>query len=683
MNKSNIFTKKFYLLSFLVFFLTLFTFKVYKSYHTAVNVNHIYLKIYTNDNSNNIKLYCLSNIGNERTTHFEYDVKDGIWKLPNFIKRNIVDVQIVKNNDVIIDSVKYATTTKDYANAEFLNYKKVSFSKNNNNVSLNIPSKGSILSNYENVINWGGDFSLILYPFLNSVATCLVFFFFLFLIKYRDYFRFNFHYRRTDIFFLIFSVLLLMLLFYLNNRNNSMAILSLRDEDEFIILPIFKLFENPYVFLNSRLFYGVLNYILVVPFVLYGIVTESFEAVITGARMLSATAAVFSLTIIYQMIKNNFTKVNTALVILFFISIPAFWLSATLIRPEWLMTFFMLVSIKFLLRTNDNQNFINRDNIVSILCFGIALAVKFHAIIFTPLYFLPYIKVWKVKSMLAILATLVLLLGTFITFKFELFFKGFDKEIEGLIFQAWNQKTGNAVGENYKIVTVAEKLQMINSVFFPLWLFVGFILSSIWMSLRLLKENKIYLYLNIAIIIILIYYAVFVNKDWPNYYITPLLILVLVWFLQINILMNNKKLLSGIILMALVANMFTYQQVYSKILSDYHMPPSSVLNELLEGNQFIKQNLSISEPINMLVDYGISKDYESFSNVKVNWLTVQDGLEIQKNKLEWLNEFNFVVLRKDKSVFSEEVSTRLINKIVSNGLVKRFENNVMAVYYKY
>jgi len=181
------------------------------------------------------------------------------------------------------------------------------------------------------------------------------------------------------------------ILAYVNYRHLNIGFLSLVELDEYAFhhslinmfegvmgLDLKKLFSY-YLYSYGFIFF-LINLIFTFPFFLF----ENTEMTIYIPRIVSSLFAVGSLFIIYKISRKLTNNLSSYLIILLVLSMPGFWRNATWFHPDWMMTFFILLSIFFYSKDEFN---IKKYFWYGTLAFGFAISTKLQAITFYPFLF--------------------------------------------------------------------------------------------------------------------------------------------------------------------------------------------------------------------------------------------------------------------------------------------------------
>ena len=146
---------------------------------------------------------------------------------------------------------------------------------------------------------------------------------------------------------------------FVNFRHLNIGFLSLVEIDEYAFHhSLINMFEGVTELNLKKIFsfylysYGfvffLINLIFTFPFFLF----DNTEMTIYFPRIVSALFAVGSLYIIYIFALNRSSKLVSYLIVLFVLTMPGFWRNAFWFHPDWMMTFFILLSIYFYSKDN-------------------------------------------------------------------------------------------------------------------------------------------------------------------------------------------------------------------------------------------------------------------------------------------------------------------------------------------
>jgi hypothetical protein len=183
----------------------------------------------------------------------------------------------------------------------------------------------------------------------------------------------------------ILLTIVFIILAYINYQHLNIGFLSLYhsvDEwafhlslqtmyDGFMNMDLKKYFSHG--FLSYGHIFWAINFFATLPFFL----TDNIEITIYIPRMISAIFAVSSIYLIYKISRQYVDKWHTYLIVFLALSMLGFWKNAMWIHPDWMMTFFIILSIYFY--SKDNFNY-KKYFLYGTIAFGLALASKIQAL---------------------------------------------------------------------------------------------------------------------------------------------------------------------------------------------------------------------------------------------------------------------------------------------------------------
>ncbi len=446
-------------------------------------------------------------------------------------------------------------------------------------------------------------------------------------------------------------------------------------------LDIKKLFK--FNFYSYGFGFFALNLFVTFPF----IAMESWEMTIYIPRLIVSIFAISSIYLIFKITKNYLDNVSSILISLIAISMPGFWINGFFFRPNWMMTFFIILTIYYLSKDDwKNEKYFWRGSI----SFGLAISTKIQAITFIPLIFL-YIFYDNLQNktnlnfflkLKLFIKTLLLSISVFVITNPYIFhpigFKAFTDSFFGNL-QA--NKLNHGSDTSY---TIIEKINnAIDSFYFDKYLFIVFILISFFLSLKILKkkENKNIFHLVAFYFFINIFYMlIMVNKDWQQYYL-PLF--VSAPLLLIPLIKKYEKVKFYILIGLIIIQVTTYFSVYKTIfLKDYGVPRNVMGKDLTTSKQMkdisnslikdLKNHITIDT--NILMENGIPFDFLSlglsYNDIKIINGPLKKSMfdseaYLKSSKLKSLKNFEeieFIILSKSSIYFREEKIEEVVEK---------------------
>ena len=385
----------------------------------------------------------------------------------------------------------------------------------------------------------------------------------------------------------------------LNLQNTSLTYLSIHQIDEwaffgslnkmyigFTDIDIRQYFSHG--FLSYGHIFWAINFLVALP----AFLLEEFELVIFTSRMISALFAILSLFIIYKLSTKYSGKAVALLVSLLGLTFPGFWLNGTWIHPDWMMIFFLLLSIYFL--DKDRFTYSKYFN-YAIIAYAVAVATKVQAISMLPIMIF-YIMLFRAKRYEYIkeiikngLKVLIVTIFVFIALNPYLIHpSGLAAWISGFEANMLSNTTNHGTGVN---LTFSDRLETLFVNYIEETLF--YIASIVILVILMLnmRQNKLFILLYITLFIQLLYLVVFVNKDWQHYY--------LIFAVLFVILFNVHFKFKFVILIAMIlTNMTSFYKEYTYIFStkDYSKfnEQSNSLTQIINSHNMKNKHLLIS-----------------------------------------------------------------------------------------
>jgi len=477
---------------------------------------------------------------------------------------------------------------------------------------------------------------------------------------------------------------LFVILCYLNYRHLELGFLSLHSIDEYAFHGILLKMYDGLVSLNvKQLFsfsfhsYGFgfffLNLIATIPF----LIVDNIAMVIYVPRLVTSMFAVGSLWFVYKTAEIYTDKTVSTSAVMFIAFMPAFWRNAMWFHPDWMMTFFVILSLYFFAR--DNFAFRNYFWCANI-SLGAALASKIQALTCLPLllFYLFYDNLAQLKisdffeKFKLLLKSCIIILTVFVlTNPYLIHPKGmrvfFSSFVENMQSNASNHgidvqptvidKLNNAVGFYY-----------LNQLFF-----FSLVVISILLIARVLKRNvskSIFPPVAAYSLINIVYLFTMVNKDWQHYYLTIFCVSALLWVYAVNHFTAYRKTIVAILLLThVVFNLTGFNFILTR---GYHPELEISKEKMTELSAVLVRELNghVNKNTNILIDPYLPFDFLSlglrYDNIHVIYGPISDwmlNLEafLEKNPGADPSRFltkDFIIISK-KSVYFDEDAFRL------------------------
>ncbi len=490
------------------------------------------------------------------------------------------------------------------------------------------------------------------------------------------------------------------LLAYINYRHLNLGFLSIYSIDEYAFHgSLVTMYEGLMTFDIKKLFsfgfysYGfgffVVNLLATIPFFLL----NDIEMTIYAPRLVTSFFAVGTVYVVYKLIILNTDKVSALLLALLLVLMPAFWRNALWFHPDWMMTFFLLLSIYFY--RLDNWNFKKYFWYANIF-FGIALAVKIQTITFLPFIFL-YIfyeniqqgQLSRVTENTKLFFKSIGLI--FVTFIFINPYIVHPTGMRAFVSSFLENMKSNATNHGVDVkVTLTDKIyNAIDFYYLDIFIFCLVFVLAILISLQIFKKNReksIVPIVSIIFIINISYLFLMVNKDWQHYYLSLFAISPLILIPLVQKYEKKKYYILGTLLFF---QLFTHIQEFKVVLTQGYHPQKEI-----ESNAMHKISNSLIEDIkplvnkntNILIEAYVPFDYQAL-NLKYQNIHIIYG-PIAKNMFEleaFLEKSNskdpskfkqkdFIVIPKNSMYFDKDRLNKMVDKAGYANALEIIEN---------
>ncbi|TRX13404.1 glycosyltransferase family 39 protein [Flavobacterium gawalongense] len=495
-------------------------------------------------------------------------------------------------------------------------------------------------------------------------------------------------------------IIVFLVLAFINYRYLNIGFLSIYSIDEYafhgsllnmyeglIAHDIKKLFSFGFYSYGFGFFF--LNLLATAPF----IATDNIEMSIYIPRIITSLFAVGSFGFIYKIARLYVDKYSSVLISLVVLTMPGFWKNAMWFHPDWMMTFFIILSIY--LFGKDDWNFKKYFWWASI-ALGFAFATKIQAITFLPFVFIyvfydnfKFKNFDAVKFKIKMLTKFVaLLIATFIISNPYLIhpagLRAFAKSF------VLNMKS-NATNHGLDVkVTIGDKIaNAIDSYYLNTFLFLFLFFFSIFVFLLIFNKEKRKSILNVigAYFIINIFYLfLMVNKDWQHYYLTVFIVAPLLLLVFVDKLSKYKYyLISGIILLQIGTHLLEYKKIFT---TGYHPEYEMTVAKQNEMSNIIINDLKfvIHKKSNILISPYQPFDYRSlglnYNNISIIYgpiskemFDLDSFLKISKsNDQSKFKQIDFIILSKNDVYFVKEKLKKRVDIDGYKKAVKIIEN---------
>ena len=500
------------------------------------------------------------------------------------------------------------------------------------------------------------------------------------------------------------------ILVFINYRHLNIGFLSLVSLDEYgfhhslinmfegvVELDIRKLFSfNIY---SYGFIFFLINLIFTIPF----FITENTEMTIYLPRIVSSLFAIGSLYLIFEIAKKYSSKLSSFLIVILVLTMPGFWRNAMWFHPDWMMTFFILLSIYFFSKDNFHNN---KYFWYAVFAFGFAISSKLQAITFYPFLFfyifydnfnLRSIDNIKLKTTLFAKSVICTILIFVITNPYVLHPQGFEAWLHAFFTNMKSNETNHFSGEIlswYDKVKIAINNSYFVSITFLVLLFLAILRAGKYF---IVKEKQITHLISLYVLINLVYLILFVNKAWQHYYLGILIPSSLLFVLNYKI---TKYVLPLIIIINFTLSIDQYKKIFLyNPITDDHIKMSNSLIKVFKNH--------VEKETHLLIEPYVPFDFKSlgmnFKNIHIIYGPLSKKL---LSKEEWYKiypprtpfyEKDFIVIKKN-SIYFKPASYekrpnykeyKLANQIIENlnsdgdlGFKKFTENDYFYIWIK-
>ena len=379
------------------------------------------------------------------------------------------------------------------------------------------------------------------------------------------------------------SLLIILLLFsiiiWIDFSWSELSILEMKSIDEYAfhgsILRVYEgliSFDLKKIFSHGFYSYGSTFFILngLAAFPWLGETGSSFAIIVPRViTTIFMAASLFIMTKLVEQFHNNiFEKI---LALLFVIAMPGIWVNAMWFHPDYMMTAFLMASMYMLFRSNEIGD---RYYWLSVIFWGIAVAVKVQAITFAP------VLIWSVLIMIRnksgsehfvqiLTASFVSIVIIFVILNpYVIHPKGasawFQVFVSNIESNASNHGRFGDLSLLFKIKNAIELFYV------PMVLFIVLLLLSLIALYKEWKSKKLRLSGMAAAYILpnIIYLLFFVNKAWNHYFLPVFMMSPLIFSFGIQLLRDRYSLNIIWLRATFIMLVATQVVVFSPLLKD-------------------------------------------------------------------------------------------------------------------
>jgi hypothetical protein len=315
-----------------------------------------------------------------------------------------------------------------------------------------------------------------------------------------------------------------------------------------------------------------LNLLATTPF----FASDNIEMTIYIPRIITSLFAIGSLWFIYKIAFQYIDKYSSILITLIVLSMPGFWRNSLWFHPDWMMTFFIILSVYLFKKDGFNYK---KYYWWAIFSLGIAISVKIQAITFLPfvLFYIFYDN-FQNKSFDKFYSNIKLLFKSFVallvTFVIANPYLMHPVGLKVFIGSFVENMKSNATNHGLDVkVTISDKLYgaidfyYLNSVLFVIVFCIA--LYLIFSTLKKSNQKSIFPLISLYFIANIVYLFLMVNKGWQHYYLTIFTVVPLLFVFLVNRYETFKYfILGGVILIQVVTHISEYKYV---LTNGYHL----------------------------------------------------------------------------------------------------------------
>lgn len=282
-------------------------------------------------------------------------------------------------------------------------------------------------------------------------------------------------------------------------------------------------------FYNYGFIYYFLNMLLSAVFFAF----DNYAGAIYMPRILQGIFTILNIFMLYKIATLYLNAKNAFILMLIFNSMAGFYLGGMNVKPDFFQSFFMLVCVYFLIL--DNMTF-SKKYILAIIALGLGVGVaKFQAIMFLPLIY-SYICLpccYKINKSVILQAIKRIFTATAMIFSLWIISNPYLLHYKG--FNAWlnmfklNMSSNATNHGSYVDLSISDKIfGVVDFYYFEIFVFAILLMLCVWIVAKFFKEKDIrfgvFASIVCGFIISLLYLLIFVNKAWASYYISTIVL---------------------------------------------------------------------------------------------------------------------------------------------------------------
>lgn len=486
----------------------------------------------------------------------------------------------------------------------------------------------------------------------------------------------------------IILIVVFLILAYANYNHLNIGFLSTYSIDEYAFHgSLLNMYDGITSFDIKKIFffdfysYGFgfffLNSLAVAPFIGSG----NIEMSIYIPRMITSFFAVASVWYLYKTAKLYCDKYFSLLLSIIVLTMPGFWKNAMWFHPDWMMTFFIVLSIYFFAKDDWNfKKYFWRAGIA----LGLAMGTKIQGITFLPFVFiyvfydnLKFRNFHSLKERIKLLFKFLALVILAFLFSnpYVIHPSGLKLFISSFVANMKSNATNH--GLNVK-VTLFEKLyNAIDFYYINTFIFILLLIFSLYLIILIFrKEDKksIVSVVSCYFVINILYLFLMVNKDWQHYYLTVFVVFPLLLLFLVNKFTKYRSfLIIGLILLQIGTHVTKYKNVFT---TGYHSDYEMTKEKQEEISDVLVNDLKvITKKTNILISPFTPFDYTKlgldYKDVTIIYGPISEGM-FKSNEPSKDKHIDFIVLSKNDVYFDKE-------KLNSRADVQEFDKSLKLI----
>lgn len=486
---------------------------------------------------------------------------------------------------------------------------------------------------------------------------------------------------------LLTALPLVIVLGMLGTRNSDSLALSYRYVDEWIIL------EG---ILNWRQFwsalYGSLYNSVLLLASLPGLIADDLQLVVIGQRLVSAAAAAWSVALVVFMASGFMKRPLYLLAALPLLGMPGFWTEASIIRPDWPMTFLGLLTFALLLR---DQGQYGMSFLAAVAAFSAALAIKLHALMLSPALIIYVGLSYREPGLVSRILRMGLVFAcVYPLLDFELLLLGNSIDLVSIIFKIIMAQSGvGQLAVKLPSATVGQKMLALDLLFISPWVLFAVQMLGVAGGFQLCTNRKmrgVVAAVGTALAIS-VHHVFLLTLALPTYSVIWVT-LVTAASVMVGLALLQKWLsptysstvATGLLAGLAVAGAVPRTDQFRLIAADYYVSVGEGVELQQQTWQRIKRliGLRMVDRVSVLSSALVCLDTDmvyrkSFDLTRI-WY---DNMRVVQANRDYLQKFDIIVLKiRGQERVSEKTLEKLLEALPACGFKLAFKNSMVSVW---